>query len=89
MLEFVISNYIIFIVAAIVLLLGLFGYMMDKVKYKKYREEIANEQKAIDALENNPDIETIATPILLDTESSTSDEETEESVDSEEDTIQN
>ena len=39
MLEFIISNYIIFIVIAVVLLLGLFGYMMDKKKYEQYREE--------------------------------------------------
>ena len=51
MLEFVISNYILFIVAAVVLLLGLFGYLMDKKKYKQYREEIVNEQKAIETFE--------------------------------------
>ncbi|MCH5167602.1 MAG: hypothetical protein J1F35_06930 [Erysipelotrichales bacterium] len=66
MLEFIISNYIMFIVAGIVLLLGLFGYMMDKKKYKQYREEIVNEQKAIDSLENAPDIDNVATPVMLD-----------------------
>lgn len=65
MLEFVIANYMLFIVAAIVLLLGLFGYIMDKRKYKKYREEIANEQRAVESFMNAPDIDTVA-PTLLD-----------------------
>ena len=66
MLEFVISNYIIFIVAAVVLLLGLFGYMMDKKKYKQYREEIANEQRVLESFEKAPDIDAVATPMSLD-----------------------
>lgn len=66
MLEFIISNYILFIVAAVVLLLGLFGYMMDKKKYKQYREEILNEQRAVDTIEDSPDIDNIATPVLVD-----------------------
>lgn len=40
MLEFIASNYIIFIIVAIVLLLGLFGYIMDRRKYDEYKEEI-------------------------------------------------
>ena len=76
MLEFVISNYIMFIVAGIVLLLGLFGYMMDKKKYKQYRDEIVNEQKAIDSLENAPDIDNIATPVMLDNMNNSNVEET-------------
>lgn len=66
MLEFIISNYILFIVAAIVLLLGLFGYMMDKKKYKQYREEIVNEAKAVETLEYQPDIQNVATPVAVD-----------------------
>ena len=66
MLEFVISNYILFIVAAVVLLLGLFGYLMDKKKYKQYREEIVNEQKAIETLEYEPNIQNVATPVAVD-----------------------
>lgn len=66
MLEFIISNYILFIVAAIVLLLGLFGYMMDKKKYKQYREEIVNEAKAMETLEYQPDIQNVATPVAVD-----------------------
>ncbi len=66
MLEFIISNYILFIVAAIVLLLGLFGYMMDKKKYKQYREEIINEAKAVETLEYQPDIQNVATPVAVD-----------------------
>ena len=66
MLEFVISNYILFIVAAVVLLLGLFGYLMDKKKYKQYREEIVNEQKAIETFEYEPNIKNVATPVAVD-----------------------
>ncbi len=65
MLDFVISNYIIFIVIAVILLLGLLGYMMDKKKYEQYREEIINEGRTIDALEAEPDIDTIAQPVPL------------------------
>ena len=40
MLEFVVSNWIIFVIVAVVLLLGLFGYIMDRKKYNDYRDEI-------------------------------------------------
>lgn len=63
MLDFILSNYIIFIVIGIVLLLGLFGYMMDKKKYNDYREEILREDKAMETLEANPNIQEVATPI--------------------------
>ena len=43
MLEFVVTNWIIFVIIAVVLLLGLFGYIMDRKKYNDYREEILNE----------------------------------------------
>ena len=66
MLELVISNYVLFIVAAVVLLLGLFGYLMDKKKYKQYREEIVNEQKAIETFEYEPNIQNVATPVAVD-----------------------
>ena len=66
MLKFVISNYILFIVAAVVLLLGLFGYLLDKKKYKQYREEIVNEQKAIETFEYEPNIQNVATPVAVD-----------------------
>ena len=59
-------NYILFIVAAVVLLLGLFGYLMDKKKYKQYREEIVNEQKAIETFEYEPNIQNVATPVAVD-----------------------
>lgn len=52
--DFIVSNYSIFIIIAIVLLLGLFGYMMDRKKYEKYREEIINEERIADALESAP-----------------------------------
>ena len=57
---------ILFIVAAVVLLLGLFGYLMDKKKYKQYREEIVNEQKAIETFEYEPNIQNVATPVAVD-----------------------
>lgn len=63
MLEFIISNYVVFIVIAIVLLLGLFGYMMDRKKYEQYREEIINEDKMFNTLEAQPEIATVASPV--------------------------
>jgi predicted negative regulator of RcsB-dependent stress response len=66
MLEFIITNYILFIVIGIVLLLGLFGYMMDKKKYNDYREEILNEDKAIETMDASPNIQTVATPVSID-----------------------
>ncbi|MCX4365016.1 MAG: hypothetical protein OSJ70_04510 [Bacilli bacterium] len=65
MLEFIISNYIIFIVIAVVLLLGLFGYMMDKKKYEQYREEIVNEERAINTLESRPEVSNVASPVPM------------------------
>ena len=47
MLEFVISNYMIFVVIAIILLLGLFGYMMDRKKYEEYPSFIHFEYLAL------------------------------------------
>ena len=65
----IISNYMVFIVIAIVLLLGLFGYMMDRKKYEQYREEIANEERALDMLQAQPDISAVATPVQVDNNS--------------------
>lgn len=66
MLEFIVSNYIIFIVIAVVLLLGLFGYMVDRKKYVQYREEIVNEEKTFSTLESQPDIQNVAAPVMID-----------------------
>ncbi len=52
--NFIISNYYLFIIIAVVLLLGLFGYIMDRKKYEKYREEIINEERIANALEAAP-----------------------------------
>ena len=54
--EFIVGNYAIFLVIAIVLLLGLFGYMMDRKRYEKYRQEIINEERVVDALEAAPNV---------------------------------
>ena len=66
MLEFIISNYIIFVVIAIILLLGLFGYMMDRKKYEEYRDEIINQDKVYEALDAAPEaISSISAPISM------------------------
>ena len=65
MLEFIVDNYIIFLIGAIVLLLGLIGYIMDKKKYEKYRKEIVNEERAFTALESQPDVSNVASPVLV------------------------
>lgn len=51
--EFIASNYIIFIIVATVLLLGLIGYIVDRKKYEKYRKELLNEEVNIPNLKND------------------------------------
>ena len=63
MVEFIIAHYILFIVAAVVLFLGLFGYMMDKKKYEQYREELINEERALDVLEAQANVSNVATAV--------------------------
>ncbi len=60
MLEFIIAHYIIFIVIGIVLLLGLFGYIMDRRKYKEYREEILKDTALEDSLMSQPELSNVA-----------------------------
>ena len=60
MLEFIIAHYIIFIVIGIVLLLGLFGYIMDRRKYKEYRDEILKDSALEDSLMNQPELSNVA-----------------------------
>ena len=60
MLEFIISHYIIFIVIGIVLLLGLFGYIMDRRKYKEYRDEILKDSALEDSLMSSPELSNVA-----------------------------
>ena len=67
-LEFIVSNYIIFIVIAIVLLLGLFGYMMDKKKYEEYRKEILNENRSDEVLSSVAEVNNIAEAISVENE---------------------
>ena len=61
--EFIISHYVIFLVIAIVLLLGLFGYIMDRRKYEEYRDEIINEGKASNTIQAEPDIKAVASVV--------------------------
>ena len=63
MFEFIITHYIIFIIAAIILLLGLFGYMMDKKKYEQYRDELINEERALDVLEAQATVSNVAAAV--------------------------
>lgn len=63
MLEFIITHYIIFVIAAIILLLGLFGYMMDKKKYEQYRDELINEERALDVLEAQATVSNVAAAV--------------------------
>lgn len=60
MLEFIITNYLIFIIIAIVLLLGLFGYMMDRKKYNDYRKEILESDKASEVLNSKVEINQVS-----------------------------
>ena len=58
MLEFIATNYIIFIIIAIVLLLGLFGYIMDRRKYDEYKDEIINSANFVQTnINSNPGVE--------------------------------
>ncbi len=60
MLEFIINYWVIFVVIAIVLLLGLFGYMMDRKKYDEYRDEIINEGRAANTLSSHANVSEVA-----------------------------
>lgn len=60
MLEFIVNNWIIFVVIAVVLLLGLFGYMMDRKKYDEYRDEIINEGKASNTMASHANVSEVA-----------------------------
>ena len=60
MLEFIVSNWIIFVVIAVVLLLGLFGYMMDRKKYDEYRDEIINEGRASNTMAAHANVSEVA-----------------------------
>lgn len=69
MLEFIINNYIIFIIAGIVLLLGLFGYIFDRRKYEQYRKEILNEDPLFDnMLDSEPNVDNTASPVVVQNE---------------------
>ena len=71
MLEFIITNYLIFIIIAIVLLLGLFGYMMDRKKYNDYRREILESDKASEVLNSKAEINQVSPINVEDTNKNT------------------
>ncbi len=71
MLEFIITNYLIFIIIAIVLLLGLFGYMMDRKKYNDYRKEILESDKASEVLNSKAEINQVSPINVEDTNNNT------------------
>ena len=71
MLEFIITNYWIFIIIAIVLLLGLFGYMMDRKKYNDYRKEILESDKASEVLNSKAEINQVSPINVEDTNNNT------------------
>ena len=71
MLEFIITNYLIFIIIAIVLLLGLFGYMMDRKKYNDYRREILESDKASEVLNSKAEINQVSPINVEDTNNNT------------------
>ncbi len=58
--EFIVKFWYVFVIIAVVLLLGLFGYMMDRKKYDEYREEIINEGKASDTLSSSANVSVVA-----------------------------
>lgn len=60
MLEFVINYWYIFVIIAVVLLLGLFGYIMDRKKYDEYREEILTGGKDTNSLSEQTNIAGVA-----------------------------
>lgn len=60
MLDFIINYWVVFVVIAIVLLLGLFGYMMDRKKYDEYRDEIINEGNATNTLSSRANVSEVA-----------------------------
>lgn len=60
MLEFVINYWYIFVIIAVVLLLGLFGYIMDRKKYDEYREEILSGGKDTNSLSEQTNIAGVA-----------------------------
>ena len=60
MLEFIINYWVIFVVIAVVLLLGLFGYMMDRKKYDEYRDEIINEGRASNTMSAHANVSEVA-----------------------------
>ena len=60
MLKFVINYWYIFVIIAVVLLLGLFGYIMDRKKYDEYREEILTGGKDTNSLSEQTNIAGVA-----------------------------
>ena len=60
MLEFVINYWYIFAIVAVVLLLGLFGYIMDRKKYDEYKAEILSNSGDTNSLSEQTNIAGVA-----------------------------
>jgi len=67
MLEFIVNYWYIFAIVAGVLVLGLFGYIMDRKKYDQYREEILHESGVDTSLSSNANISEVADIIPVET----------------------
>ena len=62
MLEFIVNYWYVFAIAAGVLLLGLFGYIIDRKKYDQYRQEIMHENGIDNTVNNNANISEVVQP---------------------------
>jgi len=60
MLEFIVSFWYIFVIITVVLLLGLFGYIIDKKKYEEYKDEIMNQGLIQESMTMQPDVNEVA-----------------------------
>ena len=61
--DWIVQNFWIFIVLAVVILLGLIGYWYDRKLYERYRQEILNEEYAENTMAAVPGIDNVATSI--------------------------
>ena len=55
-----VTNWMVPVIIAAVILLGFVGYVMDRKKYEQYRQEIINEEYAANTLQAVPGINEVA-----------------------------